>query len=80
MHGMLSHAVTKPKNAPPRPRGRPPKVEGGLDHVIYLRATAELASALSEIAAARSAEEERTITAADVAREILERAVKRRGV
>lgn len=75
---MLSTMATpKPKKPPPKPRGRPPKVDGGLDHVIYIRATSELADALARIAADRTESEGRTITAADVAREMLERGVKR---
>lgn len=70
-------ATTKTKKPAPKPRGRPPKAEGGLDHVLYIRATSELAAALAEIAAQRTKDEERTVTAADVAREMLERAVKR---
>lgn len=78
---MLSTMVTtkpkKTKKPPPKPRGRPPKVDGGLDHVIYIRATSELAEALASIAADRTESEGRAVTAADVAREILEAGVKR---
>ena len=76
---MAATKTTKPKKPAPKPRGRPPKVDGGLIAVIYVRATPELAEALARIAADRSESEGQTITAADVAREMLERGVKREG-
>lgn len=74
---MVTTKPKKTKKPPPKPRGRPPKVDGGLDHVIYIRATSELAEALASIAADRTESEGRAVTAADVAREILEAGVKR---
>ena len=72
-------ATKKPAQPPARPRGRPPKADGGLDHVLYIRATSELAEALATIAAERTEAEGRTVTAADVAREMLEEGVRRAG-
>jgi hypothetical protein len=74
---LAAMATTKPKKPAPKPRGRPPKVDGGLSAVLYVRATPELAEALAAMAADRTESEGHTVTAADVAREILEAGVKR---
>lgn len=63
---------------PKKPRiGRPPKSPGGLDKVLFVRATPELLAALDRIAAARSRESGAVVSRSDVARQLLTDAVKR---
>ena len=57
--------------------GAPRKAEGGLNKVLFVRADEKLLAALDALAAEqREAHEGRTVSRADVARELLHRALK----
>jgi hypothetical protein len=59
-------------------RGRPPKAEGGLGGVLFIRATQDTLEALDALATAWSAETGLTVTRSDVARKLLAEALEAR--